>query len=345
MGLKRISLKKVLVMAFTICSMTICLTLYKSASFYNKNIWPSEKDRTFPPLADYNKYPCIPGIPYFPTGLNWALTGKCVRMFNDTEREKQLNSICVPLNYLNQRTLICIYEAKHDHLVSGSLLYRGEWEGGMVNTLAHFLNNHPDVEFLDLGCNIGSYTIPIAHLGRKVVAVDAVIDNLALLSKSLKLTELKDRVTLIWNAISNGYSKVTLTKEMGNIGATGIRELTIEDETNKTTYITHTIKLDDLIPLFKGKRIVIKMDIEKQEHNALLGARAFFDAVDVLWLQMEIMWHKKELSGPIIVDFLSSRGFQPFANFDIKQPLSVSNIADWPWDVYFIKLRPVADGY
>ena len=41
--------------------------------------------------------------------------------------------------------------------------------------------------FADLGANIGMYTVTVANLGRKVVAVDAGLQNLAYIDKSLHL--------------------------------------------------------------------------------------------------------------------------------------------------------------
>ena len=68
------------------------------------------------------------------------------------------------------------------------------------------LRDQPDLLFLDIGCNIGTYTIAMAHLGRTVVAVDALIDNLQLLNKSLLLGNFQKYVTLNWNAVSDTHT-------------------------------------------------------------------------------------------------------------------------------------------
>ena len=288
------------------------------------------------PIDDFEKYPCIPGIPSFPTS-SWTSTGKCVRMFNDTEKVKNLGNKCVTLRTSKGTTPICIYESVDDHYISGSLQKTGQWEGGLVDNVLNVLNQHPTAEFLDLGCNIGTYSLAAAAFGRRITAVDAVTDNLELLSKSLTLGKLQDKALLIWNAISYEYSKVALTKYKGNIGGTAIRGLTTEDKKNKETFITQTIKLDDLVPLFKGKTVMIKMDIETQEYNALLGGTYFFNSVDIPMIQMEIKWHKTRESGPKIVQYLAQRDFKVFADVGKRRPLNVSNIQTWPGDVYFLK--------
>lgn len=309
------------------------------ANQHNKSSLVSESDKEFvvsevpiQPLDDFIKYPCVPGIPYFPE-TNWPVTGKCVRTLNYTKTEEELHTKCVSLKTKRGKTPICTYDQVRDHFISKSLITSGQWEGDLVNIVVEFLNSQPDLEFLDLGCNIGTYTLAAALLGRKVVAVDAMIDNLELVQKSLSLGKLQN-VILIWNAISGDYSKVALTKYQGNIGGTAIRNLT-QDDIKKKEFITQTIRLDDLVPLFEGKRIVIKMDIETQEYNALIGGSTFFDVVDILMIQMEINWHRTRPSGPKIVEYLVERNFTAYTKD--QKPLNISNISNWPGDVYFIK--------
>ena len=55
--------------------------------------------------------------------------------------------------------------------------------------------------FADLGANIGMYTVTVANLGRKVVAVDAGLQNLAYIDQSLHLNSNRENVTLINNAV------------------------------------------------------------------------------------------------------------------------------------------------
>ena len=53
----------------------------------------------------------------------------------------------------------------------------------------------------DAGCNVGMYSIVAAAMGRHVVAVDAMADNLAYISHSLMFNNMSDRVVLVHNAI------------------------------------------------------------------------------------------------------------------------------------------------
>ena len=60
---------------------------------------------------------------------------------------------------------------------------------------------HPEAVFLDLGSNIGAFTLPVASMGRRVVAVDLMRDNLAYIKTSLAHVGLERYVALVNNAV------------------------------------------------------------------------------------------------------------------------------------------------
>ena len=55
--------------------------------------------------------------------------------------------------------------------------------------------------FADLGSNIGMFSVTVANLGRKVVAVDASLQNLAYIDQSLHLNGNRENAQLINNAV------------------------------------------------------------------------------------------------------------------------------------------------
>ena len=290
------------------------------------------------PLGDFERYPCVKELPMFPK-KKWSVTGRCVRTVGKTNYIIQYTNKCVQLKVLNGTVPICTYPADRDTLISENLQRSGDWEGYLVSNLVRYLRTRPDAEFLDVGCNIGVYTLAMAYIGTRVTAVDALLQNLQLLSQSLTMARLKDNVTLIWNAISNEHTLVALNKPLGNIGGTHIQDTISEIAINSKTHYSRTITLDDLIPLFMHKRLVIKMDIEGSEYNALLGGNLFFERIDILLIQMEFLFHKNGKVGKNIVEFLASKGFDPFMDLDMTMPLKSSDISKWITDVYFIKVR------
>ena len=53
---------------------------------------------------------------------------------------------------------------------------------------------------LDFGANIGMYSLMVAAMGREVISVDAVYQNLAHIAKSHSLTQLGN-IVILYNSI------------------------------------------------------------------------------------------------------------------------------------------------
>jgi len=107
-----------------------------------------------------------------------------------------LNNDCVPLRILlaELTTPICVYESKDDRYVSASIRKKGFWEAPEMRSVERILAKDPTVELLDIGCNIGCYTLMAAKLGHKVLAVDPFKQNLILLSRSLRQGNIAENV-------------------------------------------------------------------------------------------------------------------------------------------------------
>ena len=274
------------------------------------------------PLEDFRRYPCVKGIPMFPVVKRFT-EGRCVHTFCYSEVKNKNTKNCITLRTPRGTTSICTYPVEKDIHISGSIHRESQWEGSRVKQLADLFIKQPNLEFLDLGCNIGAYTVALAHHGVKVTAVDPMLENLELLSRSLKLGNLQQNVTLVWNAVSNKRQLITFRGPGDNVGGTHIQDA---NETNSRSYMARTILLDDLLPLFRGKHIVIKMDIESSEYFALLGGSRFFEEVTVVVLQIEMLITKYGDHGIKIEDYLNSKGFHPFIDIYKRYPLNPKSI-------------------
>ena len=305
--------------------------IQKTSEMNDKNI------KAVVPLNDFITYPCVEGLSLFPEN-RWPIEGKCVRTLVGENRNID-KSLCVPLRTLKGTTPICTYPAKIDVHISAGLQRRGLYEGKMVKKLAQFFMNHPELEFLDLGCKIGTYSLSLAHTGVNVTAIDALVDNLKLLHESVRLGNLQQNIRIIWNALAKEHSLLEFsTTSSYNVGANRIKRVLKSATDEITTKVVRAITLDDLVPIFRGKRVGMKMDIEGGEHDAILGGKQFFQEVQVLIIQMEWCFHAKNVTaGTEIVRLLSSIGLVPFKDIHMERPLNAQNVSAWPVDVYFIK--------
>ena len=321
----------------TLIKENVCDENTESWSMRHKVNEMNDKDSyAMSPLDDFINYPCVEGLPLFPEN-RWPIEGKCVRTLVGGHNNINI-SLCVPLHTLKGTTPICTYPSTIDVYISAGLQRNGSWEGNMVNDLATIFMEHPELVFLDLGCNIGTYSLSLAHMGVNVTAIDALTDNLKLFHESVRLGNLQERIRIIWNAVSNDHSLVELNTPGYNVGGTYIQH-TVKSVTNEMiTKVVRTITLDDLVPLFKGKRVGMKIDIEAGEYAAILGGKKFFQEVHVLIIQMEWLYQARNVTAATkIVRFLSSVGLVAFNDIHMEKPLDIHNVSAWPFDVYFIK--------
>lgn len=75
------------------------------------------------------------------------------------------------------------------------------FEGTKVSVMLKAMSMYPSAVFLDIGSNIGMYTVMMAAAGRQVVAVDAMLVNLAYIHQSLMFGNTTQFVRLLNNPV------------------------------------------------------------------------------------------------------------------------------------------------
>jgi len=258
---------------------------------------------------------------------------------SDTIQENPTNPLlkneCVSLQIPGSElvTPICVYDPKEDKWISSSLRAHGYWEWDTMYQMKSFLSK--GTYLLDLGCNIGVFTLMAARLGHNVVAVDPLKKSLWLLSRSLILGNLTSKVILLHNAIGDKVELVSLQEERENIGGTFIQpepEFNIDDKDHTAMSVT----LDHLIPLLANETVVLKMDIESYEWKALKGGYGFFRNVNVKCVFMEWDFHRNnQNTASSIINFMKYFGFDPFSVLT-RTRLSYNTFSVWPGDIIWI---------
>ena len=66
----------------------------------------------------------------------------------------------------------------NDKLVSKAVRDGGVWERGVLTMVLRALSKYPSSVLIDGGANVGEYTVMAAALGREVVAVEPMVDNI-----------------------------------------------------------------------------------------------------------------------------------------------------------------------
>ncbi|XP_059146387.1 uncharacterized protein LOC131933913 [Physella acuta] len=248
---------------------------------------------------------------------------------------------CVPMpESPRPGVIICPHPLSGDIAISKWLLTKGElWEKDLIHAMTDALKRDPDLMLLDIGANIGEYTLWAAAMGRQVVSVEMLLENVQRIQMALALSKLGGHVTIVNNALYSDHRVLEITFYKQRFGLTSINVSRVFRQeyvdTNQTIRRVKTICIDDLTPLMLGKPVYIKMDIEKSEQFALVCAHRFFREVDVRIVQME--WHKRlpEESTPIL-EFMDLHGYACSFNSTVYVHVDPTKIGK-NIDVFFMK--------
>ncbi|XP_071118086.1 uncharacterized protein [Haliotis cracherodii] len=245
-------------------------------------------------------------------------------------------SSCVPFKTMKNGTRLCVYSRRRDQFISSHIRDTGSWEPDLLAAMAMALSSVPRMHVVDIGCNVGMYTMYAALMGRKVVAVDPISSNLFLLHSSLTYAGLRNNVQLLLNAVSDHVEPVKVLVNKDNVGGSRIEPVS-ESTRNDNDTIVDSIVLDDLVRVVDFKKVFIKMDIEGHEVNAFRRASQFFQTFDVRYIMMEWMFQRHSPHGREIANFLTRNGFLPYTDVSAHDLLEVEEYSAWPDNMIWIK--------
>jgi FkbM family methyltransferase len=194
-----------------------------------------------------------------------------------------------------------------------------------------YLIDNPSCMVIDIGTNIGLYTLFSSKLGRDVLSVEPFQDNILRLHKAVKLEGLYTKIKLLKNVIFNERNTIKRihsppfnsgNKQIDKNFSSTNNQFDVNDK-----YIVSSIVLDDLVDYIpinkmtnkKYEKAIMKIDIEGFEALAFQSARHLLNSLDIKVIFMEWMHVKKlnELSTEFryvseMVDLLISYNYNPF---------------------------------
>lgn len=124
------------------------------------------------------------------------------------------------------------------------------------------VNAHPDWLVIDIGAQIGQFSLFAAKLGRDVVAIEPFFDNIIRFHKAVVNEGLEQRIRLITNAISDERGQVRLLQKIeDNIGGqylirtneTANQRAFSRSDRLWNKYLVETIWLDDILDYLPKK--------------------------------------------------------------------------------------------
>lgn len=165
---------------------------------------------------------------------------------------------------------------------------------------------------LDIGANIGQYSMLFATKARRVIAFEPVPTLAAQLRENIALNKLGDTVRVVEAAVSDRNSKVAIyVADDSNSGMASL----VSSTTNRTIEV-EAITIDSFLTANDVDSVdLIKMDIEGAELYALRGMTMLLrDQTPPLVLEMnEKMMGEAGYSYADVLNILQPMGYKPYA--------------------------------
>lgn len=166
------------------------------------------------------------------------------------------------------------------------------WEEDEINWVIEKLKQSRKGYFLDVGCNIGTFSLFVSSKGFSSTCVEGLLSNLEIISMNVKMNKLEQKIKILPYAVSDVEMECGYYSGSINI-ANG--ELSCPDNYKGQMVFRQKVftkRLEDILP----KNIVydvIKLDIEGKEFSALKGMHDYLRNNCVKYILFEMHHHSR----------------------------------------------------
>ena len=172
--------------------------------------------------------------------------------------------------------------------MSGTLTKGNVWEHHIVKRFQKVLQLHPDICVLDIGANIGQYSLIAANMGHKVVAVEPYLPSLKRFHKAITIGNLSNRIRVLQNAVSDKREVVNIKANIDNQGDARVYDQFHEDcQVVDSCQKVKTIYMNDLIPYINSQECLLKLDIQGYEHRAFVHTNLLLNKISIPYIFIE----------------------------------------------------------
>ena len=245
---------------------------------------------------------------------------------------------------------VCLHELWRDIYISHDLKETGKWEVHILKELQEVLRADNELGLIDVGANIGFYSMIAAKMGHKVVAVEPFAESRYRIHMAVQLEQLQNLITLVKNPVTNKRMKATVRTNGNNQGDVVIDISDIKPCLGACPEVVQTVILDDLLEVSNFSRAIIKIDAQGHEHRILQSGNNLFTHIDIPYIFVEWILMKQFYVNSnhtsldkslveLMIHNLFSMNYRPFQlNFDGSDPLNPDLWFDWPNDIVWRKM-------
>jgi FkbM family methyltransferase len=166
-----------------------------------------------------------------------------------------------------------------------SLRNKKTWEPSVSKGMLYKFNEKKIDTFIDIGANIGYYTLLLANKNIKTYSFEPNLENYNILTKNLKINNFNN--SLHYNlGLSDSIGKLEFYYRREKSGHGSFNKKIVEQQNLNLCKIIKVNKLDNID--IQGKNIMVKIDIEGYELNAIMGMLQLLDSKKIKVFCIEI---------------------------------------------------------
>lgn len=211
------------------------------------------------------------------------------------------------------------------------LLVRGYAYEPEIESILRFTLAQPDTYFLDCGSNIGYWSVIASHIlpPGHTIALEASPSNYKRLHRNAELNE--NRFDTVLGAIwyRDGDTLSIVTHDQRHAGSSVVNRREKMGLKGYHEYKIETITIDSICDRFiagnRDARIVIKLDVEGAEIQAIEGAKSVLGSREVIVIYED---HGQDSSCSISDLFMNNMGFDIFYCDEHGSIVQMKSLAD-----------------
>lgn len=191
------------------------------------------------------------------------------------------------------------------------------WSTERTSSFRRPLSVHSQTTFVDVGANIGYFTLGALQQGIQTVAFEPIASNYNLLRSSIIKNGYENSVKTYMVALSDIEERVNINVSKKNMGLCSTRKLLDSDYSYTQSCITK--RFDDYFGIDTKNPLIVKIDVEEQETKVLKGMTETLRSGKVTHIIIEISKYDKEL-----FNILREFGYDYVVNIGYTNETSVS---------------------